>query len=106
MPTVLRLLEAEARAGLRWYAGSDVGDQYAKLLSHAVGPDAAAVSLSDRTLGDLVDPTRPGRMLSLVNAVSADIGTDAAGWTVDRLLAYAATLEQRDRERSREADMV
>jgi len=100
MPTVIDLLEREARAGLRWYAGSEIGDRYAKLLSHAVGPDAAAVSLSDRTLGDLVDPTRPTRMLHLVNAVSADIGTDAAGWTVDRLLAYAAELEQRERARS------
>lgn len=96
MPTALQRIEAEARAGLRWYAGTDHGDAYARLLSHAVGPDAAAVEVADRSLGDYLTPTRPGRILHLVNAVSADLGTDAADWSVERILSYAAELDRRE----------
>jgi len=46
-----------------------------------------------------VDPTRPARVVDVVNAVSRELGNDVADWRIDRLLGMVATIEREARER-------
>lgn len=83
-----------ARAGLRRYAGTDYGDSYGRVLSWAGAPETADPSVSERTVGDYLDPQRPGSATTLVNTVSRVCGVDAAGWTWPRIVNMAAGVEQ------------
>ena len=48
---------------------------------------------AQRTVGDLVDPHRPGGVTELVNAVTNATGQDAAEWSLSRLLQMVGMLE-------------
>jgi len=64
-----------------------------------LGSDAYAdPSVAERTLGDYLHPRRPGSVTILVNAVSREIGADAAPWSFYRLVTFVAGLERERRE--------
>jgi len=94
IPTAWRLLLGECRAGLRRYAGTERGEAYQKILAHGGEGDYAEPSIYERTLGDLLSPVRPGRMVDCVNAVTRETGVDAADWRVSRMLSMLAGIEQ------------
>lgn len=52
---------------------------------------------TQRTLGDLLHPMRPGRPTHIVNAVSRSVSADTATWRYERTLAYYAGLEAQQR---------
>lgn len=83
----------EARAGLRRHTGTPHGEHYQQLLARLGEGDYADPSPHERLLGDLLDPTRPGRMMDCVNAVTQQSKQDAAEWRVDRILSMVASLE-------------
>lgn len=93
-PTAWELSLRECRAGLRRHAGTDLGDQYQKVLAHGGEGDYSEPSLWERTLGDILSPTRPGRMVDVVNVVTRETGIDAETWRYDRLLSMLAQVEQ------------
>jgi hypothetical protein len=93
---------AECRAGLRRWAGTDYGDRYGRLLSHVGDPSHADPSVGERSLGDYLDPSRPGGATALVNAASRECGTDAAAWRWARLVTFVASLERERREQSQQ----
>jgi len=53
----------------------------------------------ERTLGDLVDPMRPGGIMPVVNSVSCEVGRDVAAWSMQRIWALYAQMEAEARER-------
>lgn len=55
----------------------------------------------ERTVGDLVAPERPLRAVDAVNAASKHLGTDAAEWSVVRILSLLSQVEREARERER-----
>lgn len=85
----------ECRAGLRRYPNTDVGERYATVIAHVGDPDHADPEVWERTLGDFLDPTRPGNMMDVTNRVSQLLGSDAAEWRVDRLLRMAGAGQRR-----------
>jgi hypothetical protein len=58
---------------------------------------------ADRTLGDLVDPTRPSGIMPVVNSVSREVGRDVAAWSVQRIWALYAQMEAEAREREQQS---
>lgn len=54
----------------------------------------------ERTVGDLVGPERPLRAMDAVNVASKELGTDAAEWSVVRLLSLLAQAEREARQRA------
>jgi len=56
--------------------------------------------MSERTVGDLLHPARPGRPTTAVNAVSQSVSMDVAPWRFERIMQFYAGLE-RDAERQR-----
>jgi len=93
------LLLSECRAGLRWYSGSDMGDEFARTLAWGGEGDATAPGIGERTLAEYVDPSRTSSMVAVVNLVSEEMGMDVAGWDVSRLLAMAMVVEREREER-------
>lgn len=87
------MLLREARAGLRRHTGAPRGEHYQELLAHLGEGDHADPKPFERTLGDLIDPTRPGRVMDICNAVTRKAKMDAAEWRVDRILSMVATLQ-------------
>ena len=53
----------------------------------------------ERSVGDVIDPFRPGQATDTVNAVSRGMGMDVAGWSWDRIVSMAATLQHEARQR-------
>jgi len=104
--TAWNLLIGEARAGVRRWPGTDVGERYAQHIAYAGSPDHADPLSVERTLGDLLDPTRPTRVLDLVNAVSREVGRDVAGWNLGRVWSLYGQMEREARERERESGDV
>ena len=49
---------------------------------------------AERTLGDLLHPSRPGRPTHVVNAVSREVSADVAPWRWERVLSFYAALER------------
>ena len=94
------MIVAECEAGRRRYAGTDVGDRYGTVLNWGTDRQRGEVSLRERTVGDLVDPYRPGSALEVVNLVTRRVGLDAAGWNVDRLVSMADGVMREARGRS------
>lgn len=88
-------MKAELRRGHRRYAGTARGDQYQRVLVWQMDTDAADPRPHERTVGDLVAPERTGQVVDAVNVASKHLGTDAADWSIVRLLAF---LSQVDRE--------
>lgn len=84
----------ETRAGLRRYGDTDRGGHYQTTLAHyGTGPSDVPPP-HERTFGDLISPARPGRAVDLVNAVTRDIRSDAAGWGIDRILGMVALMAE------------
>lgn len=79
--------------GLRRYSGTELGDQYRRVLAFGADENPGDPRTYERTLGDLLDPLRPGRVVDIVNAVTRETGVDAEGWRIDRLLSMVAGLE-------------
>lgn len=100
------LLLRELRAGLRRWPGTDVGDEYGRLIAKAGSPDHADPTSAARSLGDLVDPTRPGGVMPVVNSVSRAVGRDVGGWSVRRVWAVYVQLEFEAREREQRSGDV
>lgn len=69
------------------------------MLAFGTDVDVGQVGVWERGVGSLLDPTRPGSVMEVVNAVSREVGGDAGGWRVDRLLSMVAGLEREARER-------
>lgn len=84
---------------MRRYTGTERGERYAKLISHVGDVADADPHLTDRRFGDLVDPTRSGQFVTIVNVVSRECGTDAASWRVNRLLNMVGTMQHEAAER-------
>lgn len=53
-----------------------------------------------RTLGDLVAPERPLRAVDAVNMASKHLGTDAAEWSVVRILSLLAHADREARQQA------
>lgn len=98
-PRLWDALLGECREGHRRLAGSDVGTEYRQILAFGAEGDATDPDPWERTVGDLVDPTRTASVIDVVNAVSKAVGDDAAGWSVERLLRMVATLQAEADER-------
>ena len=94
------MIVRECEAGRRRYAGTDVGDRYGTVLNWGTDRQRGEVSLRERTVGDLVDPYRPGSALEVVNLVTRRVGLDAAEWSADRLLSMADGVMREARARS------
>lgn len=94
----------EARAGIRRWPETDIGEQYSRVVAHVGEGVYEPPGVAGRTLGDMVDPTRPGRVTDLVNAVSRELGSDAKGWRYDRLVSMGAQLEREAQERDAAPD--
>lgn len=90
---------SEARVGLRWYAGTDAAERYQQTLAYAGEGTFEDPSVYNRTLGDLVSPARSGSMTDVVNAVTREVGTDAAEWPVGRLVSMLAGMEHEAAQR-------
>ena len=91
----------ECREGLRRYPGTTAGDNYQAAIAHGGEGDFREPSVAERTIGDLLDPRRPGRVVDLVNAAARETGLRVEGWRVDRLLSMVSGLEAEARERER-----
>lgn len=83
------------------YAGSERGERYMTILAHGGEGDHGTPGVWERTIGDLIDPSRPGSIMAVVNSVSREVGRDVQGWRVDRLVSMYAGLVQESRERQR-----
>lgn len=90
---------SEARAGIRRYGETELGDEYGRWVAHYGEGDAAPPATVERTLGDLLHPGRPGRTTHVVNAVSRSVSADVAPWRYERILSFYAGLEAESRER-------
>lgn len=93
-PRIWRRLLAECETGLRWYSGTPRGDNYRTIINHGGENIVENPGLSERTIGDLVDPWRSGSAMFVVNVVSREMGFDAAAWDLDRLLSMYAGIER------------
>lgn len=71
-----------------------MGEQYLQVLAFAGDSVPSEYGVTDRTLGDTVDPYRPGSAMEVVNAVTRAVGSDAAGWSWVRLVAFVSGLER------------
>lgn len=100
IPTAWELLLAETRAGLRRYAGTDIGEAYQSAGAHFGTGDFSDPNPIQRTLGDYVDPTRPGSVRWVVNAVSREVGADAKDWDVARLVEMVGQIARERRART------
>lgn len=98
---------AEARAGIRRWPDTDIGEHYQDVVAHRGEGQYNLPGVVARTLGDLVMPLRPLRVVDVVNAVSKEVGADVAGWRVSRVWALYAQLEREAEERDgpRPADL-
>jgi len=94
IPTAWRLLLGEVRAGHRQHVGTDRGDQFQKIMAHGGEGDYSDPSVYQRTLGDLIDPTRSGGFMQIVNAVTREVGSDVSEWPLNRLLNMVGGMEQ------------
>lgn len=90
---------SEARIGLRWYAGTERGENYQQALAHGGEGTFRDPSVYDRTLGDLVSPARSGSVTDVVNTVTRTVGLDAAEWPLSRLVSMVAGMEQEQAQR-------
>jgi len=72
------------------------------LIAKAGSPDHTNPTSADRTLADLIDPTRPGSVMVMVNATSREVGQDVAQWSFMRIWGLYVQLETEARERERE----
>ena len=95
-PTAWDTLLGEVRAGHRRFVDTDHGDNYQTILAHLGEGEYEDPAIYERTLTDLITPTRPGTTTQVVNAVSSEISADAAAWRLQRLLSMVATIEQRE----------
>jgi len=86
---------SEARAGIRRYGETELGERYSRWVAHYGEGDHTVPSTAARTLGDLTHPARPGTPTAVVNAVSQAVSTDVAPWRWERLVQFYAGLEQR-----------
>jgi hypothetical protein len=102
-PTAWDRTLRECRAGLRRYTGADHAEHYQRILAFDGEGSWEEPDTYERTLGDLIDPTRPGRMQDVVNAVSRDVGTDTAEWGVARLLSALVPIRQEAEQRQADA---
>lgn len=93
-------MKGECKAGLRRHAGQQWGDQFRTILNHGTEENVENPGVYERTIGDLLDPYRTGSAMHVVNAVSREMGVDAASWRVDRLLSMVAGLEREAARRS------
>ena len=74
-----------------------MGDRYQRVLAFSADggiDDYAAPDLHERTLGDLIAPTRPGRMVDVVNMVRREVPGDPTAWSVYEFLSMVAMLER------------
>lgn len=99
IPAVWEDVNAEVRAGRRRYGETDPGERFANTGWFEGEGDFSPPGVRDRTLGDWLDPTRPGRTVDIVNAVSREVGSDVAGWRFTRTLEFFAAVEQATRQR-------
>ena len=92
-------MKAEAWRGHRRYAGTAQGENYKRIRLWSTD-DGEPPRPTDRTLGDIVAPERPARATDAVNRASVRLGTDAAEWTVVRLLSLLGQIEREARQRA------
>lgn len=74
-------------------ADPPLGEQYQEVLTFDAGVNADVPTAAARTIGDLIDPLRPGDMTTVINVVTQATGQDAADWTVGRLFGMLEVLE-------------
>lgn len=89
---------------MRRHAGVDLGERYQMVLAFGGEGDHGMPDLWERTLGDVLDPLRPGGGMAVVNEVSRDVGRDVAGWRWDRVLGLYASMVREARERARQRE--
>jgi len=99
-PTAWTLVLGECRAGQRRYADTQRGENYQRVLAHLGEGTHETPGAYERTLGDYLTPTRPGRMMDVVNTVTRDAGFDTAEWGVSRLLSMVVNIEREANQRS------
>lgn len=98
-PTAWEFLQGECRAGIRWYAGTELGENYSRVIANYGEGDYSEPATAERTVGDLVSPLRSGRAMDVVNQVSREVGSDVGEWSFDRILSLYGGLEAEARER-------
>ena len=78
---------------MRQFEGTELGDEYRRQLAFRADGDISDVSAYQRTLGDLLDPARPGRIVDVVNAVTRHSGIDAGEWPINRVWSMLESIE-------------
>lgn len=79
-----------------------MGERYARALAHFGEGDYSDPGMHERTLGDLLHPARPGRVVDVVNRVSMEVGGDVAEWRLVRVVSLFASLQREARERAQD----
>lgn len=92
-------MQAEATAGHRRYLNSTYGGQYQTLRAHLGEGDYSDPTLAERTLGDYLDPHRPGSTMQLCNAAARDVGQPVDTWPYARLVRLVATIQREAQQR-------
>lgn len=85
---------------MRRYAGSELGDEYQTVLAWGGEGDHSMPGMAARTLGDVVDPGRPGSVQAVVNATTRQVGVDTAAWPWGRLVGMYGMLEREAQARA------
>lgn len=98
-PSAWAFLQGECRAGVRWYAGTELAGRYSRVIANYGEGDYSEPPTAERSVSDLVSPLRSGRAVDVVNQVSREVGGDVAGWSFDRILSLYGGLEAEARER-------
>jgi hypothetical protein len=88
-----------ARAGIRWYGGSDLGDEYSTVVAYSGEGRYEPPDTQERLLGDFLHPARVGSVMEMVNGVTREVGVDAEGWRLERVVSMFVGLEREARER-------
>lgn len=63
------------------------------MLVHDAGKNVEIPTPTERTIGDLLDPMRPGEVMSVINLVTKATNQDAMGWSWNRLASMLTVLE-------------
>lgn len=91
-------MNREARAGIRRHSGSDVGTEYQRWVAHYGEGEARDPDVSERTLGDFLDPYRSASVVECVNLAAREVGPCVESWPVGRVVGLVGGVVRERRE--------